>query len=71
MDEKKKKKDNETSSSNAFTDMWNPKKGRDELLCRTDTDSQTLKKLWFPKETVRGVGECAEGVGWKSCKIGL
>ena len=30
--------------------MWNPKKGHNELLCRTDTDSQTLKNLWFPKE---------------------
>ena len=29
-------------------------KGRNELLCRTDTDSQTLKNLWFPKE--RGWG---------------
>ena len=32
--------------------MWNlKKKGHNELLCRTDTDSQTLKNLWFPKET--------------------
>ena len=31
--------------------MWNLKKGYSELLCRTDTDSQTLKNLWFPKET--------------------
>ena len=23
------------------TDMWNLKKGHNELLCRTDTDSQT------------------------------
>ena len=30
--------------------MWNLKKGHNEL-CRTDTDSQTLKNLWFPKET--------------------
>ena len=37
--------------------MWNLKKGQTELLCRTDTDSQTLKNLWFPKETVRGVGD--------------
>ena len=47
----------ETPTSNAFTDMWNLKKGHNELLCRTDTDSQTLKNLWFPKETVwRGGG---------------
>ena len=35
--------------------MWNLKKGQNEPLCRTDTDSQTLKNLWFPK-TVREVG---------------
>ena len=29
----------ETPTSNAFTDMWNLKKGRTELLCRTDADS--------------------------------
>ena len=34
--------------------MWNLKKGHSEL-CRTDTDSQTLKILWLPKET-----------GWRS-----
>ena len=31
------------------------KKGHNEHLCRTDTDSQTLKNLWFPKETGWGV----------------
>ena len=36
--------------------MWNLKKGQNELLCRTDADSQTLKNLCFPKETVQGVG---------------
>ena len=30
-----------------------------------------LWKTWFPKETFRGVGECAGVVGWKSYKIGL
>ena len=62
---------NETPTSNAFIDMWNVKKAHNELLCRTDTDSQTLKNLWFPKETVQGVGGCAGVVGWKSYKIGL
>ena len=42
---------NETPTSNAFIDMWNVKKAHNELLCRTDTDSQTLKNLWFPNET--------------------
>ena len=44
---------------------WNLKKGHNELLCRTDTDSQTLKNLWFPKERGWGVEGCAGGVGWK------
>ena len=39
--------------------MWNLKKGHNELLCRTDNDSQTLKNLWFPKETVQGMGAYA------------
>ena len=37
--------------------MWNLKKGHNELLCRTDTDSQTLKNLCFPNETGWGVGD--------------
>ena len=40
------KSDNETPTSNAFTDMWNLKKGQMERLCRTDADSQTLNNLW-------------------------
>ena len=50
--------DNETPTSNAFTDMWNLKKGQNQLLCRTDTDSQTLKNVWSPKATVSGVERC-------------
>ena len=63
--------DNEIPTSNAFTDMWNLKKGRTELLCRTDADSQTLKTLWSLEETVWGMGGCAWAVGWKSCEIRL
>ena len=48
--------------------MWNLKKGQNELY-RTDTDSQTLKNLQFPKETVWGVGRCTEVVRWKSYKM--
>ena len=62
--------DNETPTSNASTDMWNLKKGQTELY-RTDADSQTLKKLWSPEETVWGMGGGAGVVGWKSYKIGL
>ena len=47
---------NETLTSKAITDMWNLKKEDNELLCRTDNDAQTLKNLWFPKETVWGGG---------------
>ena len=49
--------------------IW--KKGQMELLCRTDADSQTLKNLWSPAETVWGVVGCAWVVGWKLCEIGL
>jgi len=41
--------------------MWNLKKGHNELLCRADTDSQTWKNVWFPKET--GLG--GEGMSWR------
>ena len=47
-----------TPTSTAITDMWNLKKGQTELLCRTDADSQTLKNLWSPEETVWGWGVC-------------
>ena len=42
-----------------------------ELLCRTDADSQTLKNVSSPEETVWGVGGWAWAVGWESCEIGL
>ena len=48
---------NETPTSNSITYIWNLKKGQNELLCRTDTDSKTLKNLRFPNETVWGVGD--------------
>ena len=35
--------DNGTPTSNAITFMWNLKKGHNELLFRTDTDSQIWK----------------------------
>ena len=43
--------------------MWNLKKGHNELLGRTDTDSWTLKNLGFPKETGWGVQGGTEGLG--------
>ncbi len=49
--------------------MWNLKKGQTELLCRTDADSQTLKNLWSPEETVWGVGGCAWVVDGNPVKL--
>ena len=37
--------DSETQMSHAITYMWNLKKGQNEFLCRTETDSQTLKNM--------------------------
>ena len=57
--------------SHATTYMWNLRKGHNELLCRANTDSQTLKNLWFPYETGCGVGLGAGDLRWKCYKIGL
>ena len=65
------KSDSGTPTSNAMTYMCDLKKGHNEILCRTDTDSQTLKNLWFPDETGWGLGGCTEGLGWKCDKTGL
>ena len=48
---------NETPTSNAITDMWNMKKGHNELLCTTDTDSQTLKNLVSKGDSFGGRGD--------------
>ena len=63
--------DNDTPTSNALTDTWNLKKGQNKLLHRIDTDSQTSKNLWFPKEKGWGLDGCAWDLGWKCYKIGL
>ena len=64
--------DSETPTWYAITYVWNiKKKVHSELLSRTDTNSQTLKNLWFPKETGWGKDGWAGGLGWKCCKIGL
>ena len=67
---KRSQSDNETATSNAFTYMWNLKKGHSELLGRTDTDSQTLKNLWFSQETVWGMGGCARVWDGNAIKLG-
>ena len=46
------------------------KKGTNELICRTEIDSQTLKNLWLPKGTGWGEG-WTWGFGWKCSKIRL
>ena len=43
--------DSETPRSYVVTYTWNLKKGYNELICRTERDSQTLRNLWLPKET--------------------
>ena len=50
----------ETPTSNAINYMWKIKKGYNDLPCRTDTESRTLKNLWFPNETGWGWG-----MGWE------
>ena len=41
------------------------KKDTNELICRTETDSQTLKNSWLPK------GTCAEGRDGLGFGIGI
>jgi len=50
--------------------MCNLKKGHNELLCRTDTDSQT-EKLMVSKGDRLGGGGWAGDLGWKCYRIGL
>ena len=50
--------------------MWSLKKGHNELLCQTDTDSQTLKNLWFPNETGCGSGSCTGVWNVNAIKLG-
>ena len=62
----KKKKRKKGDSERGGTGDW-------ELQFKDwrNADSRTLKNLWFPKETVLGVGGYTGVVGWKSYKIGL
>ena len=32
------------------------KKDKNKLICRTQTDSQTLKNFWFPRKQIGGGG---------------
>ena len=47
--------------------IW--KKDTNELICRTETDSQTLKNLWLPKGTGWGRGGMDWGCGIGTCTL--
>ena len=49
--------------------IWNLKKKKDtsDLICRTETDSLTLKNLWLPKGTGSGMGVMDWGLGVGIC----
>ena len=42
--------------SYAITYMWNLKKGYIELICRTETDSQTEKTYGYQRKQIAGEG---------------
>ena len=50
--------------------MWNLKKGHNELLCKTDTDLETLKNLWFPNEIGRVLGDALVVWDRNAIKVG-
>ena len=53
---KRSESDSERQTPHDITYMWNPKKDTNELSCRMETDSHTLKNLWFPKRWQGGTG---------------
>ena len=50
--------------------MRNLKKGHNTLLFGTDMDAQTLKNLWFPKETGWWVGDALGVWDGNATKLG-
>ena len=50
--------------------MWNLKNRHSELLCRIDTDAQTLNNLWFPNETGWGWGDALRVWDGNAVKFG-
>ena len=48
--------DNSTHIEYFHLHVESKKKGH-SVLCKTDTDSQTWKNLWFPNETGWGLGD--------------
>ena len=51
--------------------LGNLKKGHNELICRTDADSQTLKNLWFPNEKGWGWGNALRVWDGNAVKFGF
>ena len=47
-------------TSCAITYMWNLKEGYSELICWTETDSQTLKTYGYQGDRLGG-----SGIGWR------
>ena len=46
------------------------KKGTNELICKTESDSQTLKNLWLPKGTGGRREGCTGPLKWNAPKLG-
>ena len=62
--------DSETQTLYVITLMWNLKKGTNDLICRTETDSQTLKYYGYQRGQIVGEGETG-GLGQKCSKMRL
>jgi len=51
------------------TDTWNLKYDTNELICETETDSQTEERLVVAKGGRRTGEEAIEGLGLANCKL--
>ena len=67
---KSSQSDSETPASYAITYMWNLKKGHNGLLCRTNTDSQTLKTYSFQRRQGGGRGNALRDWDGNAIKFG-
>ena len=59
----------ERQTSCDITYMWNIKKDKNKLICRTEIDTQTENKLLVTKGTGGEVGEMAWGLGIGICTL--
>ena len=62
--------DNETSTSNAITYMWNLKKGKNELLCRTDSNSDFENRMVPKWDRLAGGGDALRVWNGNAVKFG-